>query len=489
MSLQQVLQQGWQLHQARRLDQAEALYRQVLTVAPQMPEAWCYLGIVLYDQGRFAESVEAYRRAVELRPQFPVAWSNMGNSLSAMQRYEEAESSIRRALAQDAQYATAWLNLGAVLLKQGRLSEAVEALERAAALAPASEAVHRNLAAALVRTGRIEEGLQHNEEAVRLAPRSAEARRNRAILRLLMGEWQQGWQEYEWRWLCPEQKLPARPEPLYNGEPLEGKQLLLIAEQGLGDTIQFIRYAELAQQRGARVAAEVQPELVPLLSDYKAIQWLLPRGGPTLTCDYFLPLLSAPRVFGTRVDQVPNRVPYLHARPERIEKWRRRLPPAALRVGLVWQGSRAHPSDRDRSMPLELLARLARPGRLLVSLQKGPGVEQLAHLGQPETVLDLSQELDRDAPFLDTAALLTLLDVTVCVDTSVAHLAGALAVPVWVALPYIPDWRWLLHRSDTPWYPTMRLFRQPKPGDWQSVVAQLDEALSREEYRTRQGGE
>jgi ADP-heptose:LPS heptosyltransferase len=140
-------------------------------------------------------------------------------------------------------------------------------------------------------------------------------------------------------------------------------------------------------------------------------------------------------------------------------------------------------------MPLELLARLARPGRLLVSLQKGPGVEQLAHLGQPETVLDLSQELDRDAPFLDTAALLTLLDVTVCVDTSVAHLAGALAVPVWVALPYIPDWRWLLHRSDTPWYPTMRLFRQPKPGDWQSVVAQLDEALSREEYRTRQGGE
>ncbi|GIW94946.1 MAG: hypothetical protein KatS3mg110_3961 [Pirellulaceae bacterium] len=476
-TLQQVLDHGWKLHQARRLEEAEAVYRQVLAVAPRSAEAWCYLGIVLYDRGRFQESVEAYRQAIQLRQRFPIAWSNMGNSLAALESWQEAEQAIRTAIAQQPDYATAWLNLGALYLKQGRLDESVRALEEAARLAPQNETVHRNLGAALVRCGRIEEGLQHNEQALRLAPRSAEARRNRAIVRLLMGDWQRGWEEYEWRWYCPEQSWPKRPEPLYEGQRLEGKRLLLIAEQGLGDTIQFIRYAHLARQQGARIAAEIQPELIPLLESFPDIEWLLPRGGPTMTCDYFLPLLSAPRVFGTRPDNVPAPIPYLSARPELIDYWRKRLPPAPLRIGLVWQGSRSHPADQQRSMPLALLAKLARPGRLLVSLQKGFGTEQLRSLPEPHTVLDLGDELDAKAPFLDTAAVMSLLDLVICVDTAVAHLAGALGRPVWVALPFIPDWRWMLNRADTPWYPTMKLFRQPRHGDWLSVVAALDQAL------------
>lgn len=481
-TLQQMLDYGWRLHQAKRLDEAEKVYRQVLTLAPNMPEAWCYLGIVLYDRGCFTESVEAYRRAVALRPVFPIAWSNMGNSLSALSRFDEAESALRHALQQDPNYATAWLNLGALLLKLGRLDESIQALEQATRLAPASEAAHRNLGAALVRCGRIEEGMHYNEQALRLAPHSAEARRNRAIVRLLTGDWQRGWQEYEWRWYCPEQSLPQRLEPLYNGEPLQGKRLLLVAEQGLGDTIQFIRYAEVARQQGAEVAAEVQPELVPLLESCPAVQWLFARGGPTLACDFFLPMLSAPRVFGTRLDNVPAPIPYLQPRKELVEKWRARLPAGGVRIGIVWQGNRAHPADRDRSMPLEMLAKLAAPGFTLISLQKGAGTEQLAHLRPPETVVDLGDELDASAPFLDTAAILTLLDVTVTVDTAVAHLAGALGVPVWVALPFTPDWRWLLGRSDTPWYPTMRLFRQSAPGDWTSVIDAIGKALCNREF-------
>ncbi len=476
-NLRNLLDHAWKLHQARRFDEAEAIYRHVLAAAPKLAEAWCYLGIVLYDRGRFEESVEAYRQAIQLRNAFPIAWSNMGNSLSALERWEEAEQAIRTAIRQQPDYATAWLNLGALFLKQGRLQESIGALERAVQLAPQNEAVHRNLGAALVRSGRIDEGWEHNERALRLAPRSAEARRNRAIVRLLMGDWRSGWKEYEWRWYCPEQSWPQRPEPLYEGQPLEGKRLLLVAEQGLGDTIHFVRYAELARQRGARVLAEVQPELIPLLESFRAVECWLPRGGPTVMCDYFLPMMSAPRVFGTVPECVPAPIPYLAAQPELVEKWQEQLPPAPLRIGLVWQGSRSHPADQQRSMPLALLARLARPGRVLVSLQKGFGAEQIRALQEPRSVLDLGNELDAVAPFLDTAALICVLDLVICVDTAVAHLAGALGRPVWVALPFIPDWRWLLHRSDTPWYPTMRLFRQPRYGDWESVIQEMDRVL------------
>ncbi len=464
---------GWSRQQAGDLVGAESVYRQVLAAVPQNADAWCYLGIVLYDRRQFAASVDAYREAVRIRPQFPIAWSNMGNSLSALEQFAEAEASIRTALEQQPDYATAWINLGALQVKLGQVSEAADSFSQALDLAPDSEPAHRNLGAALVRQGKFAEGQKHSEAALQLNPHSAEAHRNRAIVWLLNGDWERGWQEFEWRWHCPEQSLPVSPRPLYAGEPLAGKTLLLHAEQGLGDTIHFIRYARVAQEQGARVIVETQQPLVPLLQSYPHVDLLIPRETPWPDFDYLLPMMSAPRFFGTRPENVPAQVPYLTARTELVERWRDKLPAGRPRIGIVWQGSRSHPADRLRSLPLEALAPLAQSGASLISLQKGEGRDQLANCSFAGQLVDFGEELDAAGPFLDTAALMTLVDLVVAVDTSLAHLAGALGVPVWVALHDVPDWRWLLHRSDTPWYPTMRLFRATEAGQWQPVIAQM----------------
>jgi Flp pilus assembly protein TadD len=485
-SLTQVLQMGWNLHQQGDFAGAENIYRQVLVLDPTSADACCYLGILYFDLERFAESIAAYQQALQLRPRFPIALSNLGNSLTAVERFAEAEAALRQALQLQPDYANAWSNLGATLVKQGRWQAAEQCFERALAIAPQSETAHRNLGAALVRQGKLEQGQRHSEHALQLNPRSAEAHRNRAIVWLLKGDWQRGWEEYEWRWQCPEQKLPNLPQPLWNGEPLEGRRLLLCAEQGLGDTLQFMRYAQLARQRGAHVVLEVQRALLPLLQRFEHADQIVPRGEKLpADLDFFLPLLSAPRVFGTRLNHVPADVPYLTADPHRVERWRAELQriPARLRIGLVWQGSRKFAGDRERSAPLEAFLPLALPGVQWISLQKGDGSEQARALREKSgglALLDLEDRLDADAAFVDTAAILSVVDLLISVDTSVAHLAGALAVPLWLALPATPpDWRWLLDRSDSPWYPTARLFRQTQPGDWKGVFQAMADQLRR----------
>jgi len=473
-SIQQALQVGWQLQQSRDFAGAESIYQRVLTVNPGHADAWCYLGILYYDMGRYNESLSAYEQAVRIRPRFPIALSNMGNTLSALGKYAEGEASIRQALAMEPKYANAWTNLGAVLVKQGRLQESTDCFHHALELSPDSEPAHRNLGAALVRQGNLGDGERHSEAALRINPRSAEAHRNRAIVWLLTGDWERGWPEFEWRWQCAEQKMPAFWQPAWNGESLEGRRLLMFAEQGLGDTIHFLRYASLAREQGAYVIVECQKSLVPLLTSFRDLDELVPRGSPLPPFDIHVPLMSAPRLFGTRVDNVPANLPYLFAESERVDRWRDSLAQyAGFRIGIAWQGSRDHPGDRDRSAPLESLAPLVRSGAQLISLQKGFGAEQISSASFKESIVDFGQSLDADGTFLDTAAIMKNLDLVITVDTALAHLAGALGVPVWLALSTVPDWRWLQARSDSPWYPTMRLFRQSQKGDWKNVFADM----------------
>ncbi len=287
---------------------------------------------------------------------------------------------------------------------------------------------------------------------------------------------QPGWPEYEWRWRRQDASPPALTQPLWDGSSLQGKSILLYPEQGLGDTLQFIRYAPLVKQTGATVIVQCQPPLLRLLATCAGIDRLLPEGADLPPFDVQAPLLSLPRILRTTLASIPANIPYLSADPDLRARWRQSLSGVAdFKVGIAWQGNPGHKRDRQRSVPLAAFAPLAEaPGVRLVSLQKGPGHEQLTELAERLRVLDLTDELE---DFADTAALLSNLDLVITVDTAVAHLAGAMGIPVWVALPIVPDWRWLLERQDSPWYPTMRLFRQTAWGDWAGVFERLTGAL------------
>jgi hypothetical protein len=316
--------------------------------------------------------------------------------------------------------------------------------------------------------------------AIRLAPNYAEAHKNLAHSLLRGGQFAEGWREYEWRWQCREFPRLPYTQPAWDGSPLEGRTLLLCAEQGLGDTIQFVRYAPLLKRRGGRTVVAAQKPLLPLLAGCPGIDALADRDAAPPPYDVFAPLLSLPRLLGTTPADVPAEVPYLQARPDLVERWREELRPLdGFRVGIAWRGSPGYRMDRLRSFPLSHFEPLARlPGVRLVSLQKGPGVEQLRELDGRFPVVDLAGRLDEaSGPFMDTAAVMRNLDLVVSCDTAVAHLAGALGVPVWLALSCAPEWRWLVGREDSPWYPTMRLFRQESAGAWEDVFRRMAAAL------------
>jgi len=334
---------------------------------------------------------------------------------------------------------------------------------------------HSNLANALKEEGRTAEALTYYQIALWHQPDAPSVRWNRALTWLQAGNFEHGWPEYEWRW--QRKQTPARPfrQPRWDGSPLHGRTILLYSEQGLGDTIQFVRYASMVKERGGRVVVECPGMLLDLFRSCSGIDQLVAEAQPLPDFDVQAPLMSLPALFRTTLETVPAEVPYLHADPNCIEKWRQRLTyDGTLKVGICWQGNPHHQWDRHRSIPLCYFAPLAEvPDVKLFSLQKWHGVEQLRELTGRLPIIELSDA----ETFADTAAVMTLLDLIITADTSVAHLAGALGVPVWVALAKIADWRWLFDREDTPWYPTMRLFRQPTLGDWKTVFNCMAEEL------------
>jgi tetratricopeptide (TPR) repeat protein len=456
-------------------DGAAASYRQALRYQPGYAEAHYNLGVVLQGQGRLDEAMASYRQALRYQPDYAEAHNNLGVALKGQGRLDQALACFRRALRllPDAEVLN---NLGDVLREQGKFAKAVACLRQAVRLQPDHAAAHNNLGVSLEKQGYLEEALASYQQAVRLQPDYAQARLNRALVWLMTGRYEQGWPEYEWRWRLKGYALSPCPLPRWDGSPLGGRTILLRAEQGLGDTLQFVRYAALLKRQGATVVLECQKPLLRLLAGCPGIDRLLARGDPLPEgLDVQAPLLSLPGLLGTTLATVPAQVPYLDADPRLVEHWGQRLRTVCgIKVGIAWQGSKLYLDDRIRSIPLAEFAPLARlEGVRLVSLQKGPGAEQLRRVAGQFSVMDLGGRLDAAGAFTDTAAVLRHLDLVVTCDSAVGHLAGALAVPVWLALPYVPDWRWLLHREDSPWYPTARLFRQGRPGDWHGVFQRL----------------
>lgn len=477
----EALRYGWQLHQQGKLKEAERIYRQVLDVSAKDANAWCFLGMACHDQQRFDEAVEAYERALAIQPDFPVALNNLGNTLKQLGRLDESIAACRRAIELDPQYSTAYNNLGVTLVAQGKLSEAIDAFDRALQLLPNDAVALTNLGAAQIRQGEFSAGTSHAMRALQANPNHAEAHKNLGIVALLHGEFERGWREYEWRWQCPGNRLPSFRQPRWDGGPLEGQRLLLYGEQGLGDTIQFVRYASVLRPRAYQIILACQRPLIPLLSRCRDVDVLVAKDDPYPPFDCYIPLMSIPGVLQTTLESIPAPIPYLEPDPDLVCLWKERLAEyEGFKVGIAWQGSPDFHADHQRSIPLACFEPLARlPGVHLISLQKGYGSEQLKELPPEFPVVDLGDDVDRQhGAFMDTAAIMTQLDLVISSCTSVVHLAGAMGVPVWVALSVSPDWRWLLGRDDSPWYPTARLFRQSRMGDWKTVMERMARELA-----------
>jgi len=324
--------------------------------------------------------------------------------------------------------------------------------------------------------GRPADCLEHFEAAISRQPDHAEAHKSRAMTWLHLGDFERGWAEYEWRWKCKGFTPRLLDQPAWDGTSLQDRRILLFTEQGIGDTFQFVRYASLLADQGALVSVECPANLVPILSTCPGVARVIGQGSPLPDFDCHAALMSLPRLLGTTLATVPAHVPYLAAEANLVERWRRELQhSSAFKVGVVWQGNPKNGSDCRRSFPLECLTSLAGvPGVELYSLQKGRGLEQLVRVLGDFSIVDLSGRLDLGVgAFTVTAAAMCNLDLIICCDTASAHLAGAMGRPVWLALSYAADWRWLLQREDSPWYPTMRLFRQPQLSDWGAVFQDM----------------
>jgi len=462
-----------------QLDEAAAQYEQALALKPDYAEAHNNLGNVLEKRGRLDEAAARYRQAVALRPDFFQAHDNLGDVFRQQGLLEQAIGCYQRAIALRPDLAETHNHLGNILRKQGKLDLATAHFDRALALRPDYAEAHINLGHVLRGQNQLEEATARYQQALTFRPDSVEAQMGLAACHLLLEDYERGWPAYEWRLRMG--GLPPPPDvPRWSGEPLAGRRILLLTEQGLGDTFQFIRYVRLLKEQGARVVLNAQRALGPLLaSQPDFVELFILGSAPELPrCDFYLPLLSLPGAFGTTAATIPCDVPYLAADPKLTGAWRREmLGIDGIKIGIAWQGAPGFRLDRWRSIPLAHFAPLALlPGVRLVSLQKGFGSEQVATVDFP--VLDLSGRLDEVAgAFMDTAALIQSLDLVVTPDSAIAHLAGALGAPVWVALPFSANWRWLRRRDDSPWYPTMRLFRQTKIDDWPDVFFRITQAV------------
>lgn len=459
-----------------RADLAAQSATTALCLDPAHADALVNRADALSGLGR-AEAAEAVaRRAIRLRDT-AAAQLTLGSALALLDRLEAAEAALRDALSRRPDYGEAWENLGSVLVKQHRFGESLNAFSEAEALRP-GPSLWMARGTALVAMARPVEALADFDRALAVRPNDAGLHWNRGFTRLMAGDFTGGWPEFEWRRQDRNAKPPWRdfPQPTWRGEDIAGRTILLYAEQGFGDTLQFLRYVPLVVARGARVVLEVQPQLTCLMDGIAGVAQVLAVGDPLPPFDVECPLMSLPRAFGTVEETIPALVPYLHPDPERIGRWNGRLSgDSGLRVGLVWAGNPNFKHDRLRSPRLSGLKRVLEvPGVRFFGLQKGPGRSDLDGVDLPPAFTDLGPEI-RD--FADTAAIMTGLDLVISSCTGPAHLAGALGVPLWVALPFSPDWRWMLGREDSPWYPAARLFRQHRPGRWDDVAERMAQAL------------
>jgi Flp pilus assembly protein TadD len=476
-------------NQGRRAE-AETFYRAALALAPERPDSWANLGLTVLHEGRAAEAVECERQALRIDPDNVEALNNLGIALHALNALSEAENHFRAVLRLLPDHANATLNLGVIRQSLGHLEEAETLYRRARALGADEARVCNNLALALAELGRLEEAETICRDALAPNPDYPEAAVNLGMILLMRGKLAEGWPWYEARWrvqpLLSQAQLPAATR-WTGAEPIDGKTILLLGEQGFGDILQFCRYAPMVARLGAKVILAVPAALSRLLGSVKGVDRVVSQDDVLPAFDLHCPMMSLPMVFGTSEATIPWHVPYLAADVDAIERWRAIIPSpgdtasggTGLRVGLVWAGGRrpgqphAKAIDQRRSMKLAEMAPLgAVPGCVFVSLQLGPPAAETATA--PFPLIDVT---DRLTDFADTAALVGGLDLIITVDTAVAHLAGALGKPVWLLSRLDACWRWGKERDDSPWYPTMRLFRQTTQGDWAEVIRRVADAL------------
>ena len=415
-------------------------------------EAHNNLGTVLQEEGKFNEAVTCYRQTIKLKPDHAMAHCNLGTTLQELGEYEEAVLYCRQAISLNPKLANLHNNLGAILQKQERLEEA----------------------------------LSSYDTAIKLNPDYAEAHMNRSFALLLTGNYKEGWPEYEWRLKTKAHRLRDFHKPVWDGSPLNGKSILVHAEQGFGDTIQFVRYLPMVQAQGGNVIFECRQNLIRLLKNCTGINKIIERTPtPSVQYDTHIPILSLPGIFGTTLDSIPSDIPYITIDPGLIEQWRMRFDHNKdFKVGIVWAGNLHNKKNHIRSCNLTNFAPLLEtPGTSFYSLQKGPASAEVNNLPKGLEIITLDTELN---DFADTAAAIANLDLVISVDTAVAHLAGAIGKPIWTLLHFSTDWRWLMDREDSPWYPRpnglagragMRLFRQTKHNDWTNVFEKVKQRL------------
>jgi tetratricopeptide (TPR) repeat protein len=505
---------GVYLHGLGLADAAADAYAKAVALKPDFPEAWGNRGIALLTGGQPEAALKAFDRAVALKPDYADAWTNRGAALQELSRLEEALESFDRALALNPAAGEiwnnrsmalqglrrfdesieasaravqlgseapqdAWNNHGVALQTVNRFDEAMEAFDKAIAAAPGGASALNNRGLALQGLGRHAEALASFDAAIALKPDYPDAHWNKAIALILLGRYAEGWPLFEWRWKRSE---PGADRPRYLGvppwlgeTPLAGKTLLVHAEQGFGDSLQMLRYIPLLAARGAKVRLMIPAALTELASTVEGLAWPAHEtaDGPF---DAHIPMMSLPLAMATTLDTVPAEVPYISVPPQAAAGWAARLGPRTTRprVGLTWSGNPSHRNDHNRSLPLKALLPLLDSDAEFHSLQKDYRPADAGLMRADGRIIDHAAELET---YSDTAALIDQMDWVVSVDTSAAHLAGALGKPLLLLLPFAPDYRWGLERSDSPWYPSARLLRQTKPGDWGPVIAEALEAL------------
>ena len=511
-----VFSRGLRLQSQGDLVGAEACFIDVLMLEPQNQDALFRLGILRLRQGMIFEAISKLQEVLQLDAHHAEAHNNLGVMLAQHNRFEQAIACFHQALHSKPSFGDARRNLnqalsdnerqgrdcvpmtepfqvslaaaeiyysqGMKLLGEGHILEAEQALQRALQINPDHGMSLYGLGLASAEQGQLENALANVERALKYAPQSANVRYDRARLLLQLGDFERGWSEFEYRWKATGTDERAFRQPLWNGESLNGRTILLHGEQGIGDVFQFVRYAPLVKVRAkGKVLVACPSPLHRILASCSGIDAMVGMGPDYPPFDVHMPLMSLPGLFKTKLETIPNNVPYLFPDPERIEYWRRDLEGVrGFKVGIVWQGSPTYKWDHQRSIPLHHFGSLARvPGVRLISLQKGPAAEQLRTVADRWPILDFDRRLDEQSgAFVDTAAVMKNLDLVVTADTSAAHLAGALGVPVWLAQWQVPEWRWLHGKDTSPWYPSMRLFRQVHRGDWGELFSRIASQLS-----------
>ena len=455
-----------------KTEKAIFCYKEALRFRPDSLDALINIGLSHQEEGKLCEAIQYFTDALRMRPDCAEALNHLGVALQGQGAFDASIARLREALRLKPDYPEALNNLGNVLRGRGHIDEAVSCYMKALRIRPNFPDLRINFGNILKDYGRLNEAMNHYAEALRYNPNYADAHLHQSFILLLVGNFEAGWQKYEWRWKSKGVQWHNHNFPLWDGGRLDGKSILIHCEQGYGDSIQFVRYAKLIKELGAQVILYCPASLSRLFESVTGVDCLVVHGADIPRCDCQVPMLSLPLLVKTTVATIPSQTPYLTADPSLVEKWHNRFGKIKnFRVGIVWRGKPDHNNDANRSIAFEVFLKLFDAiGCLFIIMQNALTKDEISYCHGKNNVIDISEFL---TDFAETAAAISCVDLVISVDTSVAHLAGALNIPVWTLLPFVPDWRWLLGRNDSVWYSSMKLFRQQKIGDWGAVIESL----------------